>query len=242
MRTVLITGAAKGIGYACASVFSQAEWRVIGIDTLAATNHGPFESYMRMDLQDQEALSAAVLQLIADEEELCALVNNAAVQMICPLLDTSAKYFEMTMSINAITPLLITKLIFPLLRKNRGAVVNISSVHSIATSPDIGTYAASKAALSSLTRTMALEFGCHGVRANAVLPGAIDTDMLRAGLMRNQISDPDDMAKRHALGRIGQPEEVAQVVLFLADTEKSSFITGQCIVVDGGCVARLSTE
>lgn len=247
--TVLITGAAKGIGHACARVFYRSGWRVIGLDITPATDSQPFESFLSVDLGNPEALSTAAQQVRARTDELNALINNAAVQVIRPLLDTSEKDFEKVMCVNLKAPFALTKALFPVLKKNRGAVINVSSVHAQATSADIGVYAASKAALASLTRTMAIEFGPYGVRVNALLPGAIDTDMLRSGLTRNQFAAVDEIdkkieriARRHPLGRVGRPEDVAAAALFLADPEQSSFITGHCLSIDGGCLARLSTE
>lgn len=109
-------------------------------------------------------------------------------------------------------------------------------------------YAASKGSVLALTRAMALEFAAGGVRVNAVMPGAIDTEMLRAGLDRSHLSGDSLEAKlkalgaRIALGRVGRPEEIARTILFLADSEQSSYITGAALVVDGGALARLSTE
>ncbi len=175
-NTVLITGAAKGIGYACAQVFYRSGWCVIGLDIMPATDIKPFESFLPIDLADPRELSTVAQQVRARTGELNALINNAAVQVIRPLLDTSEKDFETVFSVNLKAPFVLTKALFPVLRKNRGAIVNVSSVHALATSADIGVYAASKAALASLTRTMAIEFGPYGVRANALLPGAVDTD------------------------------------------------------------------
>jgi NAD(P)-dependent dehydrogenase (short-subunit alcohol dehydrogenase family) len=137
---------------------------------------------------------------------------------------------------------------YPLLKKSAGAIVNVSSVHAVATSVGIAAYAASKGALLALTRAMALEFGPEGVRANAILPGAVDTPMLHAGLARGQSSGDTTaqlvrgLGKKHVMGRVGKPAEIGQTILFLADSDRSSFMTGQALIVDGGATARLSTE
>jgi NAD(P)-dependent dehydrogenase (short-subunit alcohol dehydrogenase family) len=133
------------------------------------------------------------------------------------------------------------------LQVSRGAVVNVASVHAIATSVGAAPYAASKAAIVALTRAAALEWAPE-VRVNAVLPGAIDTPMLRQGVQRWAISSDAvepaivELGARIPLGRIGRPDEVAQAILFLADSDRSSFITGQTLVADGGALTRLSTE
>jgi NAD(P)-dependent dehydrogenase (short-subunit alcohol dehydrogenase family) len=247
-RVALITGAARGIGLACAMAMSNAGWRVYGVDLHPPSTSSPFAGFAEADLAVEHGISVAVELLIHVEESVHALVNNAALQATKPLLETTPDDFDALMAVNVKAPLLLTRALFPLLARARGAVVNVSSVHALATSRDIGVYAASKAALLSLTRTMALEFGPHGVRANALLPGAVDTAMLRAGLERDHVgpgsvdSKLAEMSARHPLGRIGQIEDMAKAVLFLADPELSSFMTGQGLVVDGGCLARLSSE
>jgi len=142
----------------------------------------------------------------------------------------------------------VSQLAYPFLKAAKGAIVNVGSVHALATSPDIGAYAASKGGVLALTRAMALEFGGGGVRVNAVVPGAVDTEMLREGLSRglqNAGSREDErraLGARIPLGRIGTPEEIASAILFLADGQLSAYITGQSLVVDGGALARLGTE
>ena len=137
---------------------------------------------------------------------------------------------------------------FSLLKNARGSIVNSSSVHAVATSKNIAAYAASKGGMVALTRAMAIEFADAGVRVNAILPGAVDTQMLREGLSRghakgSNIEDQlNNLGQRTVMGRVGDPREIAQSILFLADEEQSSFITGHAMVVDGGATIRLSTE
>jgi glucose 1-dehydrogenase len=153
------------------------------------------------------------------------------------------------MASNLRSVFLSTKLAYPLFKQaNGGAIVNVSSVHAVQTSANIAAYAASKGGLLALTRAMAIEFAPDNIRVNAVLPGAVDTPMLRAGLGRGHAGDGDiqtrldNLARRTVNGRVGRPEEIAQVIYFLSDSEQSSFITGQAMIVDGGATARLSTE
>lgn len=140
------------------------------------------------------------------------------------------------------------KLAHPLLAINGGAMVNVSSVHAIQTSANIAAYAASKGGLLALTRAMAIEFAPNNIRVNAILPGAVDTPMLRAGLSRGHARGSnvqerlENLARRTVNGRVGRPEEIASAIYFLADNEQSAFMTGQAMVVDGGATARLSTE
>jgi NAD(P)-dependent dehydrogenase (short-subunit alcohol dehydrogenase family) len=141
------------------------------------------------------------------------------------------------------------KLAYPLLKAGGGgAIVNVSSVHAVQTSKNVSAYAASKGGLLALTRSMAIEFAADNIRVNAILPGAVDTPLLRAGLGRGHVSGGsmherlENLASKTVNGRVGQPEEIARAIYFLADSTQSSFMTGQALIVDGGATARLSTE
>jgi NAD(P)-dependent dehydrogenase (short-subunit alcohol dehydrogenase family) len=143
---------------------------------------------------------------------------------------------------------LLAKVTYPLLKKAQGAVVNVSSVHALATSADIAAYAASKGGLVALTRAMAIELAPDNIRVNALLPGAVDTPMLRDGLSRGHVSGGSiderlaDLGAKIVMERVGRPDEIAQAIYFLANNELSSYMTGQVLTVDGGATARLSTE
>jgi NAD(P)-dependent dehydrogenase (short-subunit alcohol dehydrogenase family) len=158
--------------------------------------------------------------------------------------------WDATMASNLRSVFLAVKNAYSLLRSG-SAIINVSSVHAEATSSDIAAYAASKGGLLAFTRALSIEFADDDIRVNAVLPGAVDTEMLRDGLERDYGEEGATktvqekmraLGTRHVIGRVGQPEEIAQTILFLADGERSSFVTGQALTVDGGATARLSTE
>jgi NAD(P)-dependent dehydrogenase (short-subunit alcohol dehydrogenase family) len=134
------------------------------------------------------------------------------------------------------------------LAAGKGAVVGIGSVHARATSANIASYAASKGALSAMLRALAVEWAQDGIRVNTVLPGAVESDMLRDGLMRGHLDAGNvedrlqQLANRTVMGRIGRPEEIGGMVRFLLDPADSSFVTGAEFVIDGGALARLSSE
>ncbi|MEW6651087.1 MAG: SDR family oxidoreductase, partial [Chloroflexota bacterium] len=180
---------------------------------------------------------------------LDAVVYNAAMQIAKPLIETSAEEWDAVMASNLRSVFLGAKLAHPLLKAGGGgAIVNVSSVHAVATSANIAAYAASKGGLLALTRAMAIEFAPDNIRVNAILPGAVDTPMLRAGLNRGHVGAGtiydrlENLARKTVNGRVGQPEEIAHAIYFLADNRQSSFMTGQALIVDGGATARLSTE
>ncbi|HNO93049.1 MAG TPA: SDR family oxidoreductase, partial [Anaerolineales bacterium] len=170
-------------------------------------------------------------------------------QVAKPLVETTVAEWDAVMNANLRSAFLGVKLAHPLLKAgNGGAIVNVSSVHAVQTSANIAAYAASKGGLLALTRAMAIEFAPDNIRVNVILPGAVDTQMLRAGLGRGHLGGSDmqerldNLARKTVNGRVGKPEEIAHAIYFLADNEQSSFMTGQSIIVDGGATARLSTE
>jgi NAD(P)-dependent dehydrogenase (short-subunit alcohol dehydrogenase family) len=245
-RVAVVTGAAGGIGRACVAAFMQEGWDVAGIDRVDRPAGMPGRWYARIDL----GVRSTGDRLKAFYEEVGgfdALVNNAAVALQKPLAETSDEEWATVLATNAAAPFVAMREALPFLRGS-GAIVNVASVHAAATSAGVAAYAANKGALVAMTRAAALELGASGVRVNAVLPGAVDTSMLRGDAAARGSGDAaaEDrlaaIAVRTPLGRIGQPEEVASAIVFLADGERSSFITGQTLIVDGGVLARLASE
>ena len=249
-KTVLITGAAGGIGRATVELFSESGWRVIGVDRSAYGAGFPETGlFIQADISEPKELEAIFTQAQSFSDRLDALVNNAAVQIAKPLLETSVEEWDEVMVSNLRVVFLAMKLAFPLFQSaGGGAVVNVSSVHAVATSANIASYAASKGGMLALTRAMAIEFAPDDIRVNAILPGAVDTPMLHAGLSRGHLGDGslperlENLANKTVIGRVGKPEEIAHAIYFLADNTQSSFMTGQALIVDGGATARLSTE
>jgi NAD(P)-dependent dehydrogenase (short-subunit alcohol dehydrogenase family) len=228
----VVTGAAGGVGSACVGEFAAAGFWVVGADVKAESSAA---EHLQVDMASpgcgDEIASALGGRAVA------VLVNNAALGADTTLLDVSLESWETTMSVNLRAPWLVAKALHPNLMPG-GSIVNISSVHAVASSGGVGVYATSKAGLVGLTRAMALEWAPQ-IRANCVLPGAVDTAMLRYGLERTA-QTAEDIAGRHPLGRVGRSEEIARVVRFVAT--EASFMTGSTLVVDGGVLSRLSSE
>ena len=248
-KTVLITGAAGGIGRATVALFAEKGWRVIGVDRNVFGDDFPKNGlFIQSDIARPEDMHAIFEQTCAFTDLLDVLVNNAAMQIAKPLIETSVEEWDAVMASNLRSVFLSAKLAHSLLRAHGAAIVNVSSVHAIQTSANIATYAASKGGLLALTRAMAIEFAPDNIRVNAILPGAVDTPMLRAGLGRGHVGHGDmqerldNLARKTVNGRVGTPQEIAHAIYFLADSEQSSFMTGQALVIDGGATARLSTE
>lgn len=249
-ETVLITGASGGIGRATINLFAEKGWRVVGVDRSPFGEDFPPDGlFIQADISIAENLESIFSQARTFTNRLDALVNNAAMQIAKPLLETSAEEWDAVMASNLRSVFLGIKLAYPLLKEaGGGAIVNVSSVHAIATSANISAYAASKGGLLAFTRAIAIEFAPDNIRANAILPGAVDTPMLRAGLGRGHVLGDDiqerleNLARKTVSGKVGKPEEIAHAIYFLADEVQSSFMTGQALIVDGGATARLSTE
>ena len=247
---VLITGAAGGIGKATVDEFHKHGWSVIAVDRSDYGDLFPKPGlFIRADISSPTDISVIYKKAQAFSDHLNAIVNNAAVQIAKPIIDTSPEEWDAVMASNLRSVFLGAKLAHPLLKAaGGGAIVNVSSVHAIATSKDIAAYAASKGGLLALTRAMAIEFAADNIRVNAILPGAVDTPMLRAGMQRGHVGGKtvldrlENLAKKTVNGRVGQPAEIASCIYFLADEAQSSFMTGQALIVDGGATARLSTE
>jgi len=249
-KVVLISGAEGGIGQAAVGLFLDKGWQVIGVDRRQEDEKQRKEFlYIQADISDPDQIKKIYTEAKQFSPVLDAVINNAAIQISKPILETSTEEWDQTMNSNLRSVFLGAKFAHPLLQAaGGGAIVNVSSVHAIATSANISAYAASKGGLLALSRAMAIEFAPDNIRVNAVLPGAVDTPMLRESMKRGQFGEVsiqmrlDNLANKTVNGRVGTPREIARSIYFLADNTQSSFMTGQALVVDGGATARLSTE
>lgn len=236
-RRVLVTGVAGGVGRALAECFAADGWDVCGTDVDNPAGDLPLASFVAADLADVGAVRDAITKLAG--RELDALINNAATQPAGTLKEPDPTAWDRAFAVNVRAAYLAISFAARPLQARRGSVVNIASVHALATSEGFLAYVASKGALVALTRAAALELA-PDVRVNAVLPGALDTRLLH--ITSPQRRNLDALVARTPLKRIGAPSEAAQAALFLADHDRSSFVTGQTLVVDGGVLARLASE
>ncbi|HJV25560.1 MAG TPA: SDR family oxidoreductase [Aromatoleum sp.] len=241
-RFALITGAAGGIGRALVDEFRGAGYSVIATDYVAMPADLRCEHYLRADLAqtvtDAEYRNDffGTVKAIIGSNGLHALVNNAAVQVLGGTDSLTVDDWQQTINVNLLAPFVWTQALLSHLEEVHGCVVNISSIHASLTKPGFVAYATSKAALSGLTRSMAVDLGSR-IRINAIEPAAIETEMLKAGFAGR----PDlysQLEKAHPSARIGLPKEVATLARIVADGSVG-FLQGSCISLSGGIAARL---
>jgi NAD(P)-dependent dehydrogenase (short-subunit alcohol dehydrogenase family) len=242
-KVVLVTGGTRGIGFAAARLFAREGARVVivGRDkdqtTVAARDvPGRGEAGDVSSAADCERIIARTLSLHA---RLDVLVNCAGVIFRNRTVEgTSEEEWDTTFDVNVKGTFLMCKYALPALRETKGNIVTVSSYVGLVGFAGASAYAASKAALLNLTRSMALDHAKEGIRVNAVCPGSVDTEMIHAAWQ--QFGDVEQArklwAEKHPLGRIATPEEVGHAILFLA-SEEASFITGAALPVDGGITA-----
>jgi len=241
---VVVTGAARGIGLAIARWFLANRHRVALLDVdaqeLAAAagalghEHAGAVLALACDVSQAAAVQQAIAGVDARFGRIDALVNNAGIAVFKPLVDTTFEEWRRVMAVNLDGPFLCSQACVPVMRRGGGgAIVNIASISGLRASTLRVAYGTSKAALAHLTRQQAVELALHGIRANAVAPGPVDTAMAR------QVHTPAIRADYHdviPLGRYGSEEEIAAAVGFLC-SPAASYITGQVLAADGGFAA-----
>ena len=237
-KVVLITGASRGIGQATALRCAAAGARLFRMDVNPAPGEeGP--AFLRGDVAVEADREAFVRAAEAHCGRIDVLINNAASSAHGSVLKVPLGEWRRVLETNLTAPMHLSALAAPIIaRSGGGAIVNVASVQGLLAEQDNAAYNASKAGLINLTRSMALDLAPHGIRVNAVAPGAIATERLLAAIAA--MPDPEhtrrDWEDLHALRRLGAPAEVAEAVCFLA-SPRAGFISGAILTVDGAMTA-----
>lgn len=242
-RTVIITGAAKGIGRATAEQFLNAGARVGLLDrdadglALAAQDLAIPERVLLLhtDVSNASQVDRAVAECTQRFGGLDVLVNNAAVHFARAVTDYTADEIDLLLNINFKGALHAVRSAVPALRRSQGSIISVSSMTGLVGQANGAVYVATKGALISLTKALALELGADGIRVNCVCPAGVDTPLMRGWAAT--MADPEEVlrgqAAMHLTNRMATPEEIASAILFLA-SPAASFITGIALPVEGG--------
>jgi NAD(P)-dependent dehydrogenase (short-subunit alcohol dehydrogenase family) len=242
-KFVVITGSSGDIGSCLVQEYLDDKFFVIGIDKkikgVEIENFIEIEADLLTFAQEyeyQKKIIKKINNILKDKVRKLIIINNAAVQIVKNVSEVTWLDWNKSLSINTIAPFFLTTGLLDHLMKSHGHVINISSIHSNLTKKDFSIYAASKSALDSITKSMALELSSHGISVNAISPAAIKTKMLLGGF--NSLEDLKQLEDYHPAGKIALPTELASFVKSITDF-KGSFLTGSIIDFNGGIGAKL---
>lgn len=250
-KVAIVTGAAKGIGWGIAKVLSEKGAKVVVVDwdqengektAQEISAQGGEAIFVLCDVSNEEQVKAMIETTVKTFGRIDVLVNNAGVGVYKAVLDATSEDWDHCMGVNLKGVFLCSKYAIPHMQKiGKGAIVNISSVHSHATVNGVGPYAASKGGITALTRNMAIDYS-PTVRVNSIAPGWVLTPLIQS--IFDSYDDPAEqqrmVEKRQVMKRIGRPEDIGHAAAFLASDE-ASFITGTQLFVDGGLTAQLES-
>ncbi len=236
-RVCLITGAAQGIGAACARRFAAEGALVVLADVddergqrLAAELSG---LYVHCDVGNKAQVDQLVQQALAWQGRIDVLVNNAGIFRAADFLDVTEEDFDAVLRVNVKGSFLVGQAVArAMAQASRGTIVNMSSVNGMLAIPNIASYNVSKGGINQLTRVMALALAPHNIRVNAVAPGTIATELAAKAVLTSDEAK-NKILSRTPLGRLGEPSEIADVVAWLA-SDAASYVTGEIVTVDGG--------
>ncbi|MDQ2183919.1 SDR family NAD(P)-dependent oxidoreductase [Alcaligenaceae bacterium A4P071] len=241
-QTVVITGGARGIGLACAQAFAREGARLAlldidraALDAACATLHalGAQALPVQASVTQPDAVADAFAQIDAAYGRVDVLINNAGVSANKPTLEVTPDEWCRAVDINLNGVFYCAQAAGRrMVAAGAGSIVNLSSMYGVVAAPDRAAYCATKGGVVMLTESLAVEWGPHNVRVNALAPGYIDTDLLRELQTRGRLSI-DRLVARTPMRRLGTAEEIAAMAVFLAGAQ-SGFITGHTLVADGG--------
>lgn len=236
-RVCIVTGAAQGIGEACARRFAREGAKVVIADVEDARGQALAQElqglFVHCDVGDKAQVDTLVAQAMLTHGRIDVLVNNAGIFKTADFLDITEADYDAVLRVNLKGSFLVGQAVAREMAKvGAGAIVNMSSVNAVLTIPSIASYNMSKGAINQLTRVMALSLADRGIRVNAVAPGTIATELAAKAVLTSEEAKARIMS-RTPMKRLGEPWEVADVVAWLA-SDAASYVTGEIVVVDGG--------
>ncbi|WP_194777900.1 SDR family oxidoreductase [Pararhodonellum marinum] len=234
-KIVVVTGASKGIGAACSRLFLEQGAQVVMLDIWEDENPIKGSHFIKCDVSDERSVSGAFNHIEEKFGKLDFLVNNAGIQKYGTVTSTTLEDWDLVFNVNLRSMFLCAQKAIPLMQKaGKGVVINVASVQSFVSQKNVVAYTTAKTAVLGLTRSIAVDFAPE-IRCIAVCPGTIDTPMLRDSIALSE--NPDEVLQEcydmHPIGRIGNPEEISELIGFLCE-DKCTFITGEAIRIDGG--------
>ncbi|ALC18222.1 NAD(P)-dependent dehydrogenase, short-chain alcohol dehydrogenase family [Desulfuromonas soudanensis] len=244
-RVAVITGGAQGIGRGSAQAFLAAGYRVViadcdgeaGEEAVRELAGGERVRFVETDVASEKAVERLVETTLTEFGVLDVLINNAGIMVRSPLAELTQEAWQKVLAVNLTGPMLCARYAAPHLREGGGAIVNIASTRALMSEPDTEAYSASKGGLLALTHALSVSLGPE-IRVNAISPGWIDVGPWQKSSSRTTDVPGAADHRQHPAGRVGTPEDVANLALFLADPV-NGFITGQNFVVDGGMTKKM---
>ena len=233
-KRALITGGGRGIGRAIVDRFLADGAQVVTCGRGAPDDLAP-AVFVTADLTRQQDIDTLVRRAVAEMGGVDILVNNAGVQIEKTVTDTTDADWDLLMGVNVAAVFRLCRAVLPIMSGSGVAIVNLGSISADHADPEMAIYNASKGFVHGLTRSIAVDHGAQGIRCNAVCPGWIMTEMADAGfdLAQDPAAARRDAVARTPAGRLGRPEDVANLIAWLCGDE-AAFVTGQCYTVDGG--------
>jgi NAD(P)-dependent dehydrogenase (short-subunit alcohol dehydrogenase family) len=239
-RTALVTGGASGIGEQTCRALAKAGAQIIIVDidetrAKSLSSELPGSSHRIFDITDEAAVRTAIEGI----EKLDILVNNAGIGLVGGIEETEADDFDRIFRVNVRGLYLVTKFCIPILRRAKGCVVNIGSVAGLVGVKRRFAYCGTKGAVVAMTKQLAVDYPAE-IRANCICPGTVDTPFVEGYLEKYHKHEKEkvraELNQRQPVGRLGRPEEIAHMVLYLC-SDQAAFVNGSIIAIDGGWTA-----